>query len=181
MYEINDRFKELRKHLGLSQFGFAKKIDRSVGCIANIEGNNNSVSEETIDSVCMVYGVNKEWLLNGTGEMFSPGEEKSPVDIATIGTRIRKVRKDNGLSQGAFAERIGYTLTQVSYVERGKSRPSREFIKKVCQKYNISSNWLLSGEGEEMSAEPLLDDKLIEWLRKHPEEIRRLRLKSGLD
>lgn len=181
MYEINSRFKELRKHLGLSQFYFAKKIDRSVGCISNIERNKCFVSDETIDSVCSTFGVNKVWLVSGTGPMFTSGNEKGQVDIDTIGSRVRKIRKDNHFSQTTFAEEIGYTLMHVSYVENGKSKPSREFIEKVCARFGISSNWLLSGEGEEKAAEPLLDDKLIEWLRKHPEEIRRLRLKSGLD
>lgn len=178
--QMNSRFKELRQYLGLSQFAFAKKIDRSVGCIANIEMNNNGISDETIDAVCAVYGVNKEWLVNGVGPMFIPGFEKGKADILSIGPRVRKVRKDAGLSQKAFAETIGYTLMQINYVENGKTKPSHEFIRKVCAKFAVSANWLLSGEGEEKIKEPeKVDDKLIEWLNAHPDEITRLKIKMS--
>ena len=42
-------------------------------------------------------------------------------------------------------------------------------------------NWLLTGEGEEMSDEAVVDDKLIEWLSRNPDVVRRLRIEGNLD
>ena len=72
MFEINERIKELRKALDLSQteFGAALHVSRSV--INNIERSSNATSpnELFIDNIITTFNVNPEWLLDGNGEMF---------------------------------------------------------------------------------------------------------------
>ena len=70
MYEINERIKELRKALDLSQteFGEALHVSRSV--VKNIDGNLVEPKPLFIDNVCVTFHVNREWLTTGEGEMF---------------------------------------------------------------------------------------------------------------
>lgn len=178
---MKDRFKQIREYFGLSQTQFAQKINRSPGGIGSIETGRSSVPDETIDSVCEAFGINRSWLVSGDGAMFAPGKEKSKADKEGIGERIRKVRKDTGLTQEEFGKAIGCSVTYIHFVESGKNIPSSDFLKKVCMSFCISYNWLLTGEGEEKEDIKPMDDELIKWVNEHPDVLHRLRVESGLE
>jgi transcriptional regulator with XRE-family HTH domain len=66
----------------------------------------------------------------------------------TILDRIRLVRKEMGLKQGEFAERIGLTQTSMSMIEAGKSALTEKNIKLICATFDVNENWLRTGKGE---------------------------------
>ena len=70
---MNDRIKELRKALGLSQEDFAKKLGlKSRGKIANIEFGKIEVDNDFASLICKQFNVNEKWLRTGEGNMFLP-------------------------------------------------------------------------------------------------------------
>ena len=68
---INERIKELRSVLGLSQVKFASIVSLSNGYIAGIELDRIPVNDRFIKLVCSSFNVNEAWLRHGEGEMFS--------------------------------------------------------------------------------------------------------------
>lgn len=62
--------------------------------------------------------------------------------------RIKKVRKEKGLSMEKFGERIGITRSSVSLLESGKNNPSEQTIKLICKEFSINKEWLLTGKGD---------------------------------
>ena len=69
---INERLKQARLALKLSQRAFAKGIYlKSSGYYSDLETCRVEVNERVIELVCSVYGVNKVWLKTGKGMMFS--------------------------------------------------------------------------------------------------------------
>lgn len=64
---MNERFKEVRKTLGLTQSEFGKSLGISNTAISKIEKGKNNVSESNIISICREFGVNEEWLRTGVG------------------------------------------------------------------------------------------------------------------
>ena len=66
---MNERLKQLRKHLNLTQTEFGKHIGMSRDAIAGYERGVN-VSEPTIRLICKEFDVNYNWLVNGNGSMF---------------------------------------------------------------------------------------------------------------
>ena len=64
---MNERFKEVRKTLGLTQSEFGKSLGISNTAISKIEKGENNVSESNIISICREFGVNEEWLRTGAG------------------------------------------------------------------------------------------------------------------
>lgn len=61
--------------------------------------------------------------------------------------RIKEIRKDNGLSQEQFAEKLNIGQTTVAGYESGTRTPRNSTIKAICNTFNISEEWLLSGKG----------------------------------
>ena len=173
---MKDRFKLIRNHFSLSQVQFAQSISKSPGFISLVETGKSGVSEETIKTICSIYGVNESWLRNGSGPMFSPGEEIGKADKSSAGPRVKQIRKRENLTQDQFAERIGFSKIHIHNVEAGKVIPSNEFLKKVSEAFSVSYSWLLTGEGEvEQPKRDILDSGLISWINDHPEVVQELR------
>lgn len=95
---MQKRFKIIREYYGLSQAQFAQKINMSPGFISNIETGRTNISEKTVEAVCRVFLINREWLMDGIGEMITQSGKK-PVDKSGLAMRIREVRKSEGLTQ----------------------------------------------------------------------------------
>lgn len=67
---VNERIRELRKALKLTQLEFAIKIGLSRNFIVQIEAGAKNLSNRTILDICRILNVNEEWLRNGNGVMF---------------------------------------------------------------------------------------------------------------
>ena len=64
-----------------------------------------------------------------------------------LGERIRKVRKDCSITQGKFAERMLVSASYISKIESGKELPSDIFLKLMSLEFDVSLDWLRTGEG----------------------------------
>lgn len=64
--------------------------------------------------------------------------------MRTIGERIKFLRKQNNLTVQQLAELINKTKGNVSSYENDKYEPSAQTIIKICEQFNVSSDWLLS-------------------------------------
>lgn len=66
----------------------------------------------------------------------------------TIGSRIKKVRRALDLTQTEFASRLGLTQNTVTRYETGDRNPSTAVLSLIVKAYNVSEEWLRTGEGE---------------------------------
>lgn len=64
--------------------------------------------------------------------------------------RIRMVRKNAGLTQAEFGERIGVKANTITSYETGLRVPSDAVIVSICREFDVSESWLRTGEGEMM-------------------------------
>ena len=60
-----------------------------------------------------------------------------------IGSRIRKYREDNNLSQKQLAEKIGVSNSRVSNWEQGLNRPDADILAAICVALDVSPSLLL--------------------------------------
>ena len=68
--------------------------------------------------------------------------------METIGTRIKGIRKDAGLTLEKFGAKIGITAASLSTIENGKSNPSAQTVLMICREFNVNEDWLRGGKGE---------------------------------
>ena len=82
-----------------------------------------------------------------------------------IGERLKILRKETGLKQGDFAKRLEISQSLLSGIENGNEPLSDRTRKIICLEFNISENWLLTGEGEMVKVMEK-DDNLLAVFRK---------------
>lgn len=66
----NERVKQVRNELGLSQKAFAEKMGLSRDVISNIEYGRTDVKDNVMKSIAKFYRVNYYWLKDGKGDPF---------------------------------------------------------------------------------------------------------------
>ena len=79
---INNRVKEVRQSMELSQAKFAQKIEFSQGAIRDVELGKCGVSDRLILAMNKYLGVNEEWLRTGNGSMYAQTDKKDAVEQA---------------------------------------------------------------------------------------------------
>lgn len=62
--------------------------------------------------------------------------------------RIRQLRKELGLNQTEFGERIGVKQTTIAGYETGAKNPMESVVLSICREFNVNENWLRNGTGE---------------------------------
>jgi transcriptional regulator with XRE-family HTH domain len=62
--------------------------------------------------------------------------------------RLKKIREHFKKSQSEFAKSLGMGQSTLGMLEVGKRDILDRHIKTVCSIYNVSENWLRTGEGE---------------------------------
>lgn len=67
---MNERLKELRNVLGLSQDKFGEELGVTRTAVCAWENGRRGISEQIIISICRAFNVNRAWLVEGTGDMF---------------------------------------------------------------------------------------------------------------
>ena len=84
---MNERFKELRSILSITQQDFAEKLGLSRNFVAQIEMGTKVPSDRTVRDVCHVFKVNYTWLVHGSGEMFEDddGDAQAIIEAALNG------------------------------------------------------------------------------------------------
>lgn len=89
MSTINERIRELRQTLHLTQTAFGEGIGVKIGVIRNFEYNITTPSDEQIKLISYVYSVNEDWLRTGHGEMIRKNSDEELV-AAFVGCSIPK-------------------------------------------------------------------------------------------
>lgn len=83
---MNERIKELRKELKLTQQEFADALNIKRGAIANYEVGRNEPIDAVISLICKTFNVNEEWLRVGVGDMFLelPEEDEEAAYVSEL-------------------------------------------------------------------------------------------------
>jgi len=96
---VNERIRELRCTLKLSQRAFAKAVYVSNGYLADIELGNNEVKDRLIHLISTTFSVNKHWLLTGEGRMFNSSTEEKMERMTTLFNELYPEYQDFVLRQ----------------------------------------------------------------------------------
>lgn len=83
MNTINERISLLIETIGITKTAFAKELKVSQQYISKLT-KTGTPSDILLEDISEKFGVNPEWLISGTGEMFIRFEENHIIKRATI-------------------------------------------------------------------------------------------------
>ncbi len=81
----------------------------------------------------------------------------------TPGERVKKIRKDNGLTLEKFGERVGVTKQTISRIENGINSLTDQMVISICREFYINEEWLRTGIGKE-EAELSKEDYIADFV-----------------
>lgn len=61
----------------------------------------------------------------------------------TFGEKVRRLREEQELSQGALGGKLQMTQRRISYIENDRYEPSMEDIRAICRYFHVSADYLL--------------------------------------
>jgi transcriptional regulator with XRE-family HTH domain len=106
LYAYNNNMKEssiegraflLRKALKLNQTEFAEKLGLTQTTVSGWGIGKSQITEQNINLICLTFGVCKEWLKEGEGEMFVANNGNDLECLLSIYKRLSETGKDDVL------------------------------------------------------------------------------------
>lgn len=61
--------------------------------------------------------------------------------------RIKIIRKNAGLTQEQFAEKVNTSRNYIFLIEKGDRNPGDRLAADICRLFNVNPEWLETGEG----------------------------------
>ena len=117
---INDRIKELRESLGLTQEKFAERLGIKRSTIAAYETGRNEPVDSVIALICREYDINETWLRTGEGEMKAEQPEDEidavikkydlPEEVRVMLEQFVKLRTDHQEIIADYIESVAASL-----------------------------------------------------------------------
>ena len=145
---MKDRIRKIRRDLDLTQQEFADRIGIKRNTIANYETGRNEPIDSVVSLICREFGVNEEWLRDGTGEMFAPdaSDELEALvkryDLSNADQVL--IEKYINLKAGSRETIIDFITDVVAALETG-IRMRRLFLRVLLRSWISMRKWRHTG------------------------------------
>jgi len=96
---VNQRIKEARKILKMSQKDFADAICISNTFLASVENGSRKVNARIIKLCSMVFGISEIWLKEGKGEIFQKTPDVKITKVVSIFNKLPLNFQDYAIEQ----------------------------------------------------------------------------------
>lgn len=144
---INNRIRTLRKKLHLNQAEFGEKIGLKNGAISWMEKEGNNVTDQNIQLICEKFQVRRDWLVDGTGEMFAERTKKD--ELMEWAERVSQSPHDS------FPYRLAEVLAKL---DEPQWKMLEQIFDKIMAEGNIENSNVAKAEPTNAEAAPPDDD-----------------------
>ncbi len=86
--------------------------------------------------------------------------------MSSLSERIKKIRKERGLSQQDLAQAVNVHYTNVGRYERNEANPSSSILNKIAQVLEVSPDFLMNGTLSDKANINLQDERLLNQFKK---------------
>jgi len=90
-----------------------------------------------------------------------PKSDINTPDLSGIATRLRKLMHQKGINQNELSKQLDITIQTLSAIVNSKSLLSTETLIKAAQYFNVSTDYILTGEAAELTSDLLYRHKEI--------------------
>lgn len=127
---VNERVRELRKAVNLTQVEFGERIRVSQGHLTSIETGARSVTDKLIKFLCLEFGVSELWLETGEGSMFDDSTDEleaiaNQLNLNPFQLRLLRIVHDMPMEQQKIIRQIAHQLAGDDIPETDAERTKR--------------------------------------------------------
>lgn len=79
---MNERLRQVRKYLKLSQEEFGRRLGVTGAGISRLESGERNITEQMLLAVCREFNISEEWLRNGNGKMITDSNDNAITLLA---------------------------------------------------------------------------------------------------
>ena len=136
------RLKELRLDNELLQKDLAKILNISEITYTHYESEYYIMPLKYLIILCDYFNASLDYIFSFTNEK-NYNNIIANYNLNNIKVRLKEFRKENKITQKKLAEMLNTTFSTISSYECGINIISTNYLYTICQKYNISADYLL--------------------------------------
>ncbi len=155
--------RNLRKKHNITQYELAKKLNISVSYINLIENNRRKVTAVILLDLAKVFNIELSTLTLGSKEQvgfnisnLSNIKTESKSSNLNIGLIIRKIRRENKVTQSDLAKKLNISVSYVNLIENNRRKVTVSILLDLSKVFNIELSDLTL-ENSDRLASDLLD------------------------
>lgn len=135
------RLRNVRENNNLTQKEVADKLNISRPNYTRWETKEKIIPLRKLNAFCNLFNVSMDYIvgLSNTNSKINYNKE---LDLNVVSERLKKVRKQLNLTQQNLADFLQCDRSIISDYENGITLILTSFAIQICNKYNISLDWL---------------------------------------
>lgn len=175
------RLNELIKKTGLNQTQFAREADMRQNNLSEILSGKRVIGSNVINKLVISFGINKDWLITGEGEMFERREEREikylDNELLAKSMKVIPKKKKESMSKLDTRPRIPYTASAGSLTSavEGVTTDQCEQIPVITAFPRYDYTMIVKGDsmypnyegGDEVACKRIDDTSFIQWGKVH--------------
>lgn len=138
---MNNRLEDLRELSDLTKKDISKILGVSDSIYARWENGKDFIPTRRLYQIAKFYNVNIDYILGLTNKKLEINSSKISIDVSS--KRIREIRLDSKKSLRDFADDFNTSGSTWCAYENGKVLILGAFLLELCQRYNVSADWIL--------------------------------------
>lgn len=131
----------IREIFDLTQTELASILGISQSCVTRWERGKEFIPIRKANIISNTYNISLDYLFNLSKDKYINIINKN-LDLALIGKRLVKIRKDQDLTLRDLAKELNTSSSTISAYETGKTLILTAFAIQICSKYKVSMDWL---------------------------------------
>ena len=135
------RLVETREDFNLKQKDIANILNITQQSYSLWENGTKIIPLKHLNSLCNYYNVSMDYML-GLSNTRHYDVINTDINKTSIGKRLREFRIENNVTQIELAKLLNTTHSTISAYESGKTTILTAFAYEICNKYNISMDYL---------------------------------------
>ena len=144
---MSTRLKELRIKMNLNQQEFSEKLGISRADYSRMESGSVAITDKIINLICSTYKINKDWLVNGTGECYlseiRPNENdmllKYQIMLQMLNTKISET---NGIQLENLVNSFSYFVSILLSDKNLESPKNNDYINTISQFFDVFEKFI---------------------------------------
>ncbi len=138
----SEKLKEIRNKYNLRQIDLANILQIERAAYTQYEKEYIIIPIKHLNTLCNYFNVSLDYTFSLTNNI-NCLNSSNEINKELSGQRLKELRKENNLTQKKLASILNVGETTIAEYERGKNIIATPFLYTICNKYNISADYLL--------------------------------------